>query len=816
MIRKYLLTAVMPLLLLSQLVFAQTTDINKTLLQQFDFYSIKKANISMFVHLDKNVYLNNDNIWFTAYLLNCPKANWPDHKVIAVVLVKNDDQSVAAQGEFKMSKGIGSGNLSIPDSIPPGDFTFIAYTNKMVNNQPEIFFKQALTLKTGTQPAFEVELNIDTARQTPAMLPVSIHAFKNISPIIFAGINYTLGTDRRTRFTGSAKTDITGRYQLMVPKASISATQHTLEIQVKNNKDIKALHLTIPILKPVNEVKFYPESGHLVAGMVNNVGWEAKSATGVAIKTQAVLYTGSEAVDTIETDSFGMGQFYFLPLAGKKYSVKLLQSNTDSVYILPAPLTINTVQIHTADALASDTLLLTMNSNYVGKILLLLHNYRQVFIANTLNASVNGRVIKVDLSQIPRGLNTITILDSLQRPLAERIFFAHYNQKPVISITAGQEEVGTRQKVNIRLKLTGPNGKPAAGIVSVACVQDNRFEIKKDNNIEHYAYLQNELDKLPLKDNLMGNTEIDRQYLNELLLVRGWSKYTWQDMEQAIAADTIRTQDSLRFTGVVTRLGTPIKKPLTIINMGNNLMGDLVATEANGAFKLNTDQLYRPAGKKVNMIVSGESDKYTINTVNPYFALNKKLVQNIEPEIYQEPFIQNTGEFVLKGFEHATNLKEVKITAVNNNKFMRGFGSNACGDYICSNHILNCPNHGPGAIGNRPPVVGEMVHIPNTSAFIPYEGCGVDYIKPGMVSFPGIYAAKEFYGSDYSKPDSTSSEPDYSSTIYWKNSLLMNSDQPTELSFYTSDITGKFRIVVQGITNNDVVYGENTFSVTKK
>ena len=38
----------------------------------------------------------------------------------------------------------------------------------------------------------------------------------------------------------------------------------------------------------------------------------------------------------------------------------------------------------------------------------------------------------------------------------------------------------------------------------------------------------------------------------------------------------------------------------------------------------------------------------------------------------------------------------------------------------------------------------------------------------------------------------------------------------TNLSFYTSDITGKFRIVVQGITSNDVIYGEHFFEVKPK
>jgi len=44
---------------------------------------------------------------------------------------------------------------------------------------------------------------------------------------------------------------------------------------------------------------------------------------------------------------------------------------------------------------------------------------------------------------------------------------------------------------------------------------------------------------------------------------------------------------------------------------------------------------------------------------------------------------------------------------------------------------------------------------------------------------------------------------------------MLNANKETELNFYTSDITGRFRIVVQGITNKDVVYAEQFFEVKK-
>jgi hypothetical protein len=78
----------------------------------------------------------------------------------------------------------------------------------------------------------------------------------------------------------------------------------------------------------------------------------------------------------------------------------------------------------------------------------------------------------------------------------------------------------------------------------------------------------------------------------------------------------------------------------------------------------------------------------------------------------------------------------------------------------------------------------------------------------------GIYMAKEFYAPDYSKFDPPS--PEYLSTIYWNPGVKLNSDQETKISFYTSDIGGRFRVVVQGLIPDDVVFGEQVFTVQKK
>jgi hypothetical protein len=79
--------------------------------------------------------------------------------------------------------------------------------------------------------------------------------------------------------------------------------------------------------------------------------------------------------------------------------------------------------------------------------------------------------------------------------------------------------------------------------------------------------------------------------------------------------------------------------------------------------------------------------------------------------------------------------------------------------------------------------------------------------------FNGIQYATEFYPADYSQLNPPS--PEFLSTVYWKHLYKISPENKNEISFYTSDITDDFKIIVQGIGGNDVVSGEKTISVIK-
>jgi len=794
------------MLFFKQQLIAQNTDsIIANVGKQMSYYRIKKLNASMFLHLDKTVYVNTETIWFAAYILNSPKNELKEHKVLSVALINCQDQSVQAATKFVMANGLCYGSIRVPDTIPAGNYNFIAYTNMMYKKSPVAFFSQRLTVKTAKYASFNAEMILDTNYHQPGKKRIMLSVRSSGRPVEGAMINYSLGKNVHTRVAGRAKTNVLGMYDIILPAAAVTSDQHMLELRVMHKNEQKIMHLNLPVTRRLNVAKFYPEGGNLIANLPCRVGVEIKTAEGLPLRCAAVVMENNKALDTIQTTDYGMAQFYLLPQQNVKYRLKLLDEQK-TIYDLPQPLS-QGVTVHLPNAIVNDTLHLQIVGNLKGKLFLFIHNYRQIFSAAQFNSNNKHGFITADLSNVPKGLNVITVLDSLQRPCAERLFFAHYNRRQSLNIECN-ETYKTRQQVTVKIKLNQTGKLTPKGLVSVACAQDNRFEIKNENNIEHYIYLQRHLADIPLKDELMGNGASDIKYLNELLLIKGWTRYKWPELMHTTSADTVRALDSLAITGTVTHFDDKVIEPLKMILMSDSLHMVMFDTDTKGAFTLPDEMITSKIYTDLHVLVSGATSEYTIQLKNPYADANKIFAAQVEPVVYQDPLVASTGNFVLTGFEHATNLREVKIKAGND---LTVYGANECGDYVCRYRILNCFNH-PHETDNYPPVKGRLYQIHGLGSII-YKGCDVPVIKPGVLSFKGIYQAQEFYTEDYRYAKVT--DNNYISTLFWKDQLLVNADNTAEVSFYTSDITGKFRIVVQGITGYDVVYGQKTFEVTK-
>ncbi|HMJ70920.1 MAG TPA: carboxypeptidase-like regulatory domain-containing protein [Cyclobacteriaceae bacterium] len=130
-----------------------------------------------------------------------------------------------------------------------------------------------------------------------------------------------------------------------------------------------------------------------------------------------------------------------------------------------------------------------------------------------------------------------------------------------------------------------------------------------------------------------------------------------------------------------------------------------------------------------------------------------------------------------------------------------------------------------------------MRMIPETIERIEISSTGASYIgsmgENGLISvftrkngapdrktFQEIYikgfdTPNRFTGPDYSDKAEDHSQGDFRSTLYWNNNLRAYSDGKGQFSFYTSDLPGKYRVVIEGMTQKGKKVRYETFLVVE-
>jgi len=101
-----------------------------------------------------------------------------------------------------------------------------------------------------------------------------------------------------------------------------------------------------------------------------------------------------------------------------------------------------------------------------------------------------------------------------------------------------------------------------------------------------------------------------------------------------------------------------------------------------------------------------------------------------------------------------------------------------------------------------------------------YSGeIGATQIDPNslVVEFEGLQQQREFYSPQYSSGDDVESHmPDFRNVLYWAPQIITGSDGKSKLSFYTSDLKGKFAVVIQGLTKDGLPGSAIGFFEVKK
>jgi hypothetical protein len=140
---------------------------NRTFLTIFVFLYFLSAGAQteekIFAHTDKDCYLAGEILWFKLYVVDAVQNQPLDLSKLAYVEILSGKQHPVLQAKIALKDGFGNGSFQLPFSIHSGNYILRAYTNWMKNDGSNRYFKKSVTI-------------LNTLRNTTSASPVTVPA----------------------------------------------------------------------------------------------------------------------------------------------------------------------------------------------------------------------------------------------------------------------------------------------------------------------------------------------------------------------------------------------------------------------------------------------------------------------------------------------------------------------------------------------------------------------------------------------------------------------------------------------------------------
>lgn len=300
---------------------------------------------------------------------------------------------------------------------------------------------------------------------------------------------------------------------------------------------------------PDATLAFYPEGGHLVAGLESRVAFELRVDDGLFGEEQITLLKDDKTLLETQPVHMGKGVFTITPELGATYSAEVVarDKNGNSKrhrFDLP-PVAEEGVVMRvnelpdSVEVIMSNTLKETTELGFV-----VLHRGTMGFYRKFTSDMPSVRFAFAK-SQLPEGVNRVVLFVDEGLPLAERQFFIQHEtlhgrtQESVkLRLLAnGYHLVNTPTSPNekITLKVVRDDGKPISRnadlSLSVSDAQ-GRQVTSYSHDIYTYMLLGSELKGyIPDASQYFDSNNVNRkEHLDLVMLTHGWTSYDWQKL----------------------------------------------------------------------------------------------------------------------------------------------------------------------------------------------------------------------------------------------------------------------------------------------
>ncbi len=751
-----------------------------TIQHQFEAYTNNNYQEKVFLHTDKTVYTTGEVLWFKAYVTNAASNSFSLLSKICYVEIISDEKKQLMQGKISIDSGRGNGSFLLPSSTRSGNYVIRAYTNWMKNFDPQFYFEENISIiNPNKKPEFKKESNND-----------SIYA------------------------------------------------------------------------------AFFPEGGNLVSGLNNNVAFKITDKYGKGVQAKGFIVSGKDTVTSFKTERFGMGTFSFNPLKGNMYQAIIKLNNTIIKKELPEIYTNGwTLHVADDGNKLSIKIACNMEAEHAVFLFVQtrgsIKSAKMLYLTNgNVTSAINKSAFGDGISQITvfnekkqpvcerlyfkKPANVLQIkLDGIEK---------EYKTRSKVSINVATNNTNSEEV--------------AASDLSVAVYLADSLQPEQKTNIASYLWLNSDLKGyVESPDYYFSSDPEAEKAIDNLMLTQGWRRFKWENVltnstpsftflpeyEGHIITGKLSSKIAdLEDTGRIVYLSVP----------GKSFKFSNSSSSASGQVRFNVEKFYggneiivqtNKADSNYRIFIDNPfSDKYNEPYIEPFHLTpglsNAILLRTIGAQaqnIYQPDkednftlpssydttafygipyktyYLDNYTRFPTMEEVMREYVKEVRVRKRGKTFYYEVFNEPGV-SYFNNNPLTlidGIPVFDLNKIIDIDPLKIKRIDITATTFFkgnqqyngivsyFTYNGDLSGYqLDPNSVvaEYEGLQYEREFYSPQYETPQQQLSRlPDFRNVLYW-SPILKTKKGKNNISFYTSDIPGKYIVVVQGISDEGI------------
>ncbi len=773
---------------------AQDAD---ALIHKIENYSTKHLEEKLFLHTDKTVYLSNEVCWFKIYnvdgFFNLPLSI----SSIAYVEILDKQSKAVIQEKVDLNNGSGAGSIKILGKIASGNYTLRAYTNWMKNYSSEFFFQKNITI-----------INTEKEQGVVSNNPIQDEWKVQIFP---EGGNLINGIENKIAYKISNQfgNGIDAKAMVINEKSDTMLVSNTLKLGMGNFQ-----------FKPL-QGQAYKLAVLLPNGKMITENFPQTTNSGYALKVVGSKNPSESISISVDSKNISSSIAYIIGHArGVVKTFKQIQlENGKASFNLPVS--------SLGEGINSFTLF-DENRKPVAERLFFKYPEENMGLAVSLDAKDYAERNKVALK--------LTSFLQNGKPTAAELSMSVYKIDELQSV----DESNIQNYIWLTSDLVG--------------------KVESPNSYFNFGDPQ----RVELMDNLM--------------LTNGWRRFKWDHVlndgipafdfvpeiaGKIVTGRVVPANKNLPLNGITAYLSMPSKRTQFHSSM----------SDQKGRLKFQFADFYND-DQVIAQIEKNNAANYKIEIESPFVKSNSTSTDKFLPYTSDEKFqiskyhrdlqVQNyynlnyinkfeiplvdttafyhkpDNVYLLDDYSRFATLEEVfreYMTPVKLSKSGDNFNISVY-DNVQKRYFSNQPlilldgypisdlnkfmSYDPLKI-RKIEIVDRMYFLGNQTYygvlnFTTYNGKMETYdLDPQAVvlDFKGLQSQREFSAPEYTSKDlANSRQPDFRHLLYWSGNLNTSEKGKTDVSFFTSDVPGKYVIVVQGLSKSGKAgYQELMFDV---